>query len=197
MYSDDKLAVGNLTVRLEQDQDASSPREFDNIGIMVCWHRSYELGDKHSFDTPQDFLESDEYKNAALVLPLGLYDHSGITMYIGARSPFDSAGWDSGQVGFVYVTKEKARAEYGKRLTKARLAQVEKCVRGEVSTYDDYLTGNVWGFVVEDEDGECVDSCWGFVGDVDYAFAEGKSAAEYYLASEAKAEKMVQDTFAL
>ena len=198
MYSDDKLTVGNLTVRLEQDTDAMSPRDWDNVGVMVCWHRNYRLGDKHEFTSPQDFLESDECKNAALVLPLGLIDHSGISMYIGSGAhSCDPGGWDSGQVGFVYVTKEKARAEYGKRLTKKRLARLEECVRGEVKTYDDYLTGNVWGFVVEDEDGDTVDSCWGFVGDVDYAFAEGKAAAECYLEQEAKAEQSVRDSFAL
>jgi hypothetical protein len=100
-------------------------------------------------------------------------------------------------VGWVYVTKAKAREEFGKRLTKARLAKVEECLRGEVKTYDDYLTGNVWGFIVEDEDGNHVDSCWGFVGDVDYAFAEGKAAAECYLQSEEKAEQSVKETFAL
>ena len=193
MYSDDKLQVGNLTVRLEQDTDAESPRDWDNLGTMVCWHRNYRLGDKHSFATPEDFLESDEYKDAAVILPLYLYDHSGITIRC---APF-SCPWDSGQVGFVYVSKEKARSEFGKRLTKKRLTQVEKCLRGEVKTYDDYLTGNVWGFVVEDEDGNHIDSCWGFIGDVDYAFAEGKASAESYLKNEKKQEQVVRDTFAL
>jgi hypothetical protein len=37
-----------------------------------------------------------------------------------------------------------------------------------VSVYDDYLTGNVYGFIVEERNGddwEEVDSCWGFYGD--------------------------------
>jgi hypothetical protein len=199
MYSDDKLEVGNLTVRLEQDQDAESPRDWDNLGRMVCWHRNYSLGDKHEFSTPQDFLESDDYKNAAIVLPLGLYDHSGITMYVGSEpSPFDPGGWDSGQVGYIYVTKEAIRKEYScKRISKATLAKVEGVLRQEVKTFDDFITGNVWGFIVETEDGETVDSCWGFIGDVDYAFSEGKAAAKAYLESEREAEQSMRDTFAL
>jgi hypothetical protein len=199
MYSDDKLTVGNLTVRLQQDTDAESPRDWDNLGTMVCWHRRYDLGDKHDYATPQDFTESDEYKNAAIVLPLGLYDHSGITMYVGSEpSPFDPGGWDSGQVGYIYISKEKIRSEYSvKRITKKLLARVTEYLRNEVKTYDDFLTGNVWGFVVEDENGNTVDSCWGFVGDVDYAFQQGREAAEYYLANEATEEKRVHDTFAL
>src|SRR6266704_2227744 len=120
MYSDDKLTVGSLTVRLEQDTDAESPRDWDNLGTMVCWHRNYRLGDEHSYGDPQEFIESDEYRNAAIVLPLGLYDHSGITMYIGSEpSPFDPGGWDSGQVGFIYISREKIRSEYSvKRISK-------------------------------------------------------------------------------
>jgi len=241
MYSDDKLQVGSLTVRLEQDQDASSPREDDNVGMMTCFHRRYTLGDEHSHESNSAFLFSlasehyadledlldnrmysrmvtasydqpeyktqrkawDEARDAFIwkaidkhyvILPLGLYDHSGISMYVGSQpSPFDPGGWDSGQVGWIYVSAEKARKEFGRKWRK----RAEECLRAEVKVYDDFITGNVWGFVVEGADGECVDSCWGFVGDVEYAFAEGKSSAEYYLANEAKQEQEVRDTFAL
>lgn len=199
MYSDDKVVVGNLTVRLEQDQNAQSPRGDSDLGTMVCWHRGYDLGDSHNYSDPQEFIESEEYRHAAIVLPLGLYDHSGITMYIGSRAhQFDPGGWDSGQVGYIYISKEKIRQEYGvKRISKKLLARVEQYLRNEVKTYDDYLTGNVWGFIVEDEDGNTVDSCWGFIGDVDYVFAEGKAAAEYYIKHEREQNQMVRDTFAL
>ena len=194
MYSDDKLTVGNLTVRLEQDTDAESPRDWDNLGTMVCWHRNYNLGDKHGFSDPSEFRDSEEYKTAAIVLPLYLYDHSGITI---SCKPF-SCPWDSGQVGYVYISKDKIRKEYStKRITKALLERVTGYLVNEVKTYDDYLTGNVWGFVVEDEDGEVIDSCWGFIGDVDNTFAEGKAAAESYLENETEQKQLVHNTFAL
>jgi hypothetical protein len=91
----------------------------------------------------------------ALCIPLGLYDHSGITIFHGRRSLWDSAGWDSGQVGWHYVTKAKVDEEWNGDLDKARA-----CLEGEVRIYDDYLTGSVYGYVI-DEDG---DSCWGFFG---------------------------------
>jgi hypothetical protein len=202
MYSDDKLTVGNLTVRLEQDQDAESPREWSNLGTMVCWHGRYNLGDKHDYSTPEEFHESEEYKNAAILLPLYLYDHSGITMSVGESgnpfSSFDPGNWDSGQVGYIFATRDTLRKEYSnKRITKKRIAHATEVLKGEVSTYDDFLTGNVWAYVVEDENGDVVESCCGFVGDVDYAFEQGKEAAEAYLTNEAKQTQMVKDTFAL
>ena len=73
--------------------------------------------------------------------------------------------WDSGQVGYVYVTLEAVRTEFGvKRVTKALRKKAEDILRGEIVTYDAYLGGRVYGYVIE-QDGEEVDACWGFVGD--------------------------------
>lgn len=50
----------------------------------------------------------------AVIIPVGMYDHSGYTFYEGTGPhAFDSAGWDSGQVGFLYVTKDRLREETG------------------------------------------------------------------------------------
>jgi len=144
-------------------------REFDNLGVMACFHRRYILGDKdvplrESWFTGWDEMENyiwDEL-DAVVVLPLYLYDHSGITMSTG---PFHCP-WDSGQVGFIYVSKDKVRREYGwKVLTKQRLAKIAEYLKNEVETYDDYLTGNVYGYVIEDNEYDVDDSCWGFYGD--------------------------------
>ncbi len=59
----------NYELRIYRDEHADSPREWENMGKMVCWHRRYTLGDKHDYDSPQDFYESDEYKNAFAILP--------------------------------------------------------------------------------------------------------------------------------
>jgi len=121
-----------------------------------------------------------------LVLPLYLYDHSGITMNTGGFS----CPWDSGQVGYIYVTKKRALEEWGgKRLTKERREKFLNYLRGEVETYDHYLTGSVYGYMIEaNSDGveagyDCDDSCWGFFGygrdtDWDYMISEAKDAID-------------------
>jgi hypothetical protein len=49
---------------------------------------------------------------------------------------------------------------------KARIKQVEDLLRSEIKTYDDYLTGNVYGYKIKAPDGEELDdACWGFFGD--------------------------------
>lgn len=183
--SDNVFDVGGFKVRIEQDQDPESPRDWDNLGTMVCWHRRYHLGDKHSFATPQDFTESEEYRDAAIVLPLAMLDHSGLHMWVGSGPHWsDSHGWDSGQVGYVYVTRARLLQEYSrKRLTKATLAKATEVLQAEVKTYDQFLTGDVYGYVVEDDAGNHVDSCWGFFG-FDYCKSEAMAAAESALDKE-------------
>ena len=50
-------------------------------------------------------------------------------------------------------------------------------LQSEVRVYDKYLTGDVYGYVVENEAGETVESCWGFFGEEDCRH-EGQSVIE-------------------
>jgi hypothetical protein len=58
-------------------------------------------------------------------------------------------------------------------------AALEDAIRGEVASYNDFLTGDCYGYVVEGRDGEELHSCWGFIGDIDYVREEAVSNAEY------------------
>jgi hypothetical protein len=166
------------TIEIHQDdyQD-DSPRDWGTLGTMICWHSRHNLGDAHNYKNfeelvceltgldEDDFEEYIEYQTAVnekfyemkdkeiFILDLYLYDHSGITM---STSPF-SCPWDSGQVGFIYVTKEKLKEEGLDDKTKE---EIYKYLEGEVETYDNFLTGNIYGYNIE----ETGDSCWGFYG---------------------------------
>lgn len=109
------------------------------------------------------------------MLPLYLYDHSGITM---STSPF-SCPWDSGQVGFIYATRRAVLKEWNKkRMSPTLNEQATQVLLAEVKEYNQYLTGDVWGYIIEDDAGEQLDSCWGFYG-AEYC----KQAAEEALAA--------------
>lgn len=115
----------------------------------------------------------------ALVLPLYLYDHSGLTISLGAFS----CPWDSGQVGFIVVTKESIMSEFncddanewGENGWKTKAQEV---ARQEIETYDMYLTGDVWGYIIEDENGNIIDSLWGCYG-YDYCESEAKAVIKH------------------
>jgi hypothetical protein len=174
--------VEGYTVKIYQDEDPMNPRENDNLCVMVCEHRNYELGDRKATETELEAVRRGGFKllerylrikeGAVCLVPLSLLDHSGLHMWTGGGSHWsDSQGWDSGTVGFAYVTKARAE-ELG-----APLELAERQLEGEVGEYDQYLRGDVYGYVVEDEDGEHVDSCWGFFG-FDYCRKEAERAAK-------------------
>jgi hypothetical protein len=183
---------------IERDENAESPREWDNIGTMVCAHRRYNLGDirkedgngVYAYMAEKAGINTDEWENGkidneellalikekAYVLPLYLYDHSGITI---STKPFGDI-WDSGQVGFIIATKndfDKAginsqHIEANKKWAAGRsFEQIAfDILDGEVETYDQYLIGDVFYFSLEslDEDGDVdieLDSCGSFYGD--------------------------------
>ena len=256
-------------LKIENDTDPQSSREWDNVGTMVCFHRWHSLGDEHNFSDPEDFLREmvrdyipreklmreikgnktnlnlsynrssrewelsgpcywltvlgstepkievlacatkledlydsiidelsldtmkkllEQYGELAM-LPLYLYDHSGITMSTGAFS----CPWDSGQVGWIYVSKAKVFEEgLGWIDPELRQSGDPKILNdqknwefpnednwrkialhhlnAEVEIYDDYLVGHVYGFTLceldeEGNEGVEFDSCWGFFGD--------------------------------
>ncbi len=191
---DYRLKSGNI-LRIIHDESPESPREWDNLGKMICCHGNYSLGDKQiegklaqmreiisdlnieayiegidpdyldDEDKLQEFIEA---KEGAVVLPLYLYDHSGITM----NTTGFSCRWDSGQVGWIYVSKERIIEEYGDA-SEESLEKARKVLESEVRTYAQYLEGDVYGFNVIKKDTcsfgheheETLDSCWGFYGD--------------------------------
>lgn len=187
-----------IVLRIVPDGDPVNPREWDNLGTMVCWHRRYQLGDPNPFRKPRNFLEGlavefgmderraerirddellDYIERHAIVLPLYLYDHSGLAMATGTQAfrAIDPVGWDWGQVGWIYASKARVRQEYNaKKVTKRIRQRVIQVLQGEVECYGQYLAGEVYGYVVEREVAcpacgqmrtELVDCCFGFYGD--------------------------------
>ena len=54
--------------------------------------------------------------NPAAILPVSVYDHSGVSLYIGTHKVCQ---FDSGRVGFILLTKEDAYERFmTKRITK-------------------------------------------------------------------------------
>ncbi len=170
-------------LKIEQDTNPMNPRtDWENTGTMVCFHKRYDLGDKTDYRT-EDYDSWDELKQGIIenegevvILPLYLYDHSGITI---STSPLDCR-WDSGQVGFIFVSKYKIKKE-GIDETK-----VEEYLKGEIETYDKYLTGEVYCYEVYEietcdkghEHKTLVECCGGYFGEEECE-SEGQSVLQH------------------
>ena len=174
---------------------------------MVCWHPDYILGDyqftngngrgavKTRFPERDDFTSLQalgRYLSLALcsplVLPLSIYDHSGVTMYVGHQDAmFDPGGWDTSYVGFIYADIASIIECCGTDRQFFETEFLDKALRSEVEEYASWLRGEVYGYSVEDPDGNELDSCWGFIG-----FECVKEEAE--MAGKAYSAEDVQDS---
>jgi hypothetical protein len=148
---------GNV-VDIIRDECPNDPRGYENIGTMALHHRLYNLGDKHGLST--DEIQGLLNLKTTVSLAVYAYEHGELTI---STRPF-SCPWDSGQLGVIFVTKAKVIETFGGWNAENKAKALE-CLEQEVKTYDDYLTGEVYGFRTLDSfSGEEIDSCYGFYG---------------------------------
>lgn len=186
--TDNPFIYSGYVVHIVPDTELSNPREDDNLGTMVCAHRRSTFGDiqvergvlyferktatggRHgrsyeiaSWSDVRDAIL--DFHGPSIILPLYLYDHGGYALSTGIEASWYHAAWDAGQIGFIFVPLSKVRAEYGwKHVTKARRAQIEKYLEGEVETYESYINGDGYGLQIYDREGNEIHSIWGFYG---------------------------------
>ena len=181
-----------------QDDTPFDPREdYTNYTTMYCAHRRYTLGDEQLHDDPDTgYVDGDavvariieEGGEGTVVANLYLYDHSGITI---SMSAFGDP-WDSGCVGVIAMTPAQLVAcDVGEEraamfeqfpnllavYARAKRDRMLEIMGQEVETYDQYLTGDIYGYTVTDASGEEVDSCWGYYG-YKYAWKEARWVLE-------------------
>lgn len=119
---------GTKTAVILRDTDPANPRDpyyQENLGKMVCWHKRYNLGDKHTFDDPIDFAQDLALKNTSWS-ELLLYIKDGHTKdlrlvpegegyQLQSRSVFDNNIWVD-MAGFQFPADFSDSAAISKRI---------------------------------------------------------------------------------
>lgn len=180
--------IGNYTINVYYDEMSCNPRlEWDNASHMVVRSRYLEvesneveqtinsLCNKYGIENEDmGFLEVIEALNEHIVIkPISLYVHSGMTVWYGSPT----CRWDSGYIGFGYMEHEDLYSSVCDRDKKHYpnwRDQCEAVMGGEMDVLDRCLRGEVYGYVIEDMDGEHIDSCWGFYEDAEEVMKEAE-----------------------
>ena len=168
MHAIETVPYKSGTISFYQDEDAQDPRvECDNVSTMLCKHPRYILGDRRRGDpepTAEEMLAITRKKNVVYV-NLYLLDHSGLRLSCHASQVQAYGGWDTSHVGIAYITIGRLRKEYGRKLSRADLRKKGmEILQAEVETYDQYLSGQVYGYIARNAAGDHVGSCWGIYG---------------------------------
>jgi len=149
------IKTKNYVAEIINDEDCYNPRkDYSSLGTLIAFHSRYDLSDNDNW-TKEELIEH-VAKEDVLSLPVYMYEHSQVSL---STEPF-SCSWDSGQVGYIFVSHAEIIDCYGK----LDLDTAKKCLETEIDEYGLYLNGEVYGYKVYRKDGEDVDSCWGYIG---------------------------------
>lgn len=145
-------------LKVYQDPDPLCPSEHqDESAFLIAGHRDFSVpfpGEKGE-PTPEQ-AEEFAKRGTHHVFPIEAYIHSGVRLAFSSEGNFVDRRWDvSNPVGYIFLAKSE-----WKRRAKAR-----KYAEGMLREWNDYLSGNVYGFMFEGTGDP--DSCWGFYGDSD------------------------------
>lgn len=177
----------NGYVSVELDSYPENPRDFyDGLGTFLTWQRRYRSPDANHYASPEDFvaeLLGEEVESRCRTMGdvlnafdeagyaiCGIYrfEHGQVKYELGEMNPFGDP-WDSGPVGFAYVSPDKLREE---GMSKENAIAYMK---NEMAEYSAFANGDVYLVTEYDEHGEAVDwhTCYGLEGMQDeYPFVE-------------------------
>jgi hypothetical protein len=176
-YIERTFAVGAYTVEIVRDDDAQSPADYGDDSLFLAYGtRSVAAG-------PAGYARNGAARIGRYhVCRLGVYDGPYTVLMLGAAvAPTDTDDTDDDsddtRPGYVYVSRD----EWPDSEAAERAAE---CL---VNEWNDYLSGNVYGYRVKDSDGDTVDSCWGYTGDPDASgvVTEGRASAEAWVQGDA------------
>lgn len=114
-----------------------------------------------------------EQSGKVVIQTISMYEHSGCSVWLGGTAGHPDAQWDCGTLGFAYVEYETAEKE-GATVPGPNgkyngyddwKAWANAIMQGEMKVYNDYVSGEVYGYNIENGDDDFEDSCWGFYGD--------------------------------
>jgi hypothetical protein len=159
-----------LTIKIVQDEDAQSPREWGDEGLfLVASHRDFYVpapGEKRCRETFNAYVE--QYGRTHWIFPIEAYIHSGVHLSFSHRGQYPDRRWDVSQVGAIFASKKEWRLSKSAR----------KSAETHLEAWNQYLGGEVCGYIIEG--GLTEESCWGFYG-VEYCKKEALSMAEHML----------------
>ena len=193
-------------VKLEifQDDQAQSPDEWGNEDLfLVGYHRDFyvDLGKRVdgknvpgiSQGLAQDIARGGKYEDGSEnseamdyvrdyhIFGLEAYIHSGVVLALSREGNFPDRQWDVSQLGLVFVSRKERKDR-----EKARLA-----AHSLITEWNDYLSGNVYGYNITSADGDNLYSCWGFIGDMeDNILPEAMKQAQYFNREQSRVKRL-------
>ena len=160
-----------FSLKIVSDPNPSSPRQFLNIGTIYYYDSKRPFGDV--------LVPRQEITKMMQSVKVTYYPIYG---YMGERTELNMVGYNhilgSFFNGIIAIDKEKIRDLYQVNKIKPELKEkVKLALQREVFEYSAYLSGNMFGYEIREED-KLIDFRYGFFSEQD-AERNGKQQMEY------------------
>lgn len=160
----EKIIYEGYRIKIRQDDSAESPDEWINEDVFLVYdHRDFYVkrdnfnpsdiikwlnikrildcpvsGDEDQEELKEELEEYFDY-SAYYIYPVYAYIHSGVSLSLGKSSYPFTCPWDTSMRGFVLVDKTDETTE----------EKAYELAEGLINTWNQYLSGEVYGFIVE------------------------------------------------
>lgn len=153
-----------LTVKIEHDESPECPMDWDGSWTLHSFHRQHSTFTHHQQfrdDNGNWKLSIRNKLRAGTAFWLSYFEH-GMCKWgrQGTMSNMPDFCWDGVETAGLLIWEHPV-TDMGAKTYEDRV----KDANGFLETYTNFCNGCVYGYVVEDEDGDTVDSCWGFYDD--------------------------------
>jgi len=170
----ESIKYKGLTIEIKQDEgfDQSPDDDHDDGLFLIANHRDFTIKREGFADSEDQLKETGKQYH---IFGLEAYIHSGVKLALSNTGNFPDRQWDVSQLGFVFVKKSEFRQK----------AEARKVAQGLIEVWNNYLEGNIWEYVVKNNDGEMLDGCGAYVGDPDKTgiLEDAKAAADSWLSN--------------
>lgn len=136
----------SVVVKIEYDGFVSNPRENDELVNMVIWHKSIP-SDEHNFENPTEFMEwyNSQEDQKLMIKPLFAHVHGNISL----STTMFSCPWDSGQIGYAYITQHAADSVIG--FGNYDSESLSKSIENSLKAYQYFLNGECYSVEIFDK----------------------------------------------
>lgn len=155
------LELQHYKIKIDYDEWLPSPRKWDNIGTLcILDHNESDYTDdpgvlfqeyleRHVENYKEEEWQGDAievfFEDRHVVIPVYRYEHSDVVY----NTTGFSCKWDSGLVGWIYCTKEKAHEEYADDPPEVAEKKAAEYMKGEIETFSKWANGECYDYTIE------------------------------------------------
>lgn len=169
-----KVTIEQPRLVINYDNDTETPRNWTNLGFFLDKDEQ-QSPDGSDTDLFRIMIETGEVANdlndhikrikaeykkqtgikVVYITPVYRYEHGGVLYRRGT-----AGGFDYSNCAFYIVTEESLKEYTGNNTLTT--SEIEKIIDGELETYNKWLNGEVYSFILFNHDEKMIDSLGGF-----------------------------------